>query len=345
MFVNNDFATTEVGERVAFDEVSAYRAFKTVWIKWVAPATGTVTIDTYGSDTSETSLAVFTGTKVSTAVRIAVNDDAALGDQHSRITSLAVTKGIVYAIQVGSVAKTADAAVTGSIKVALEGNYLAPANNDKGRALAMAGNKWVSSASTIGSTIEPGFEPTNNPQTAGVPRQNSVWWKWTALANGTVNLTSLGTTSTIYLAAFEETPSIGIMPVAFDRDLNSHSAALTFETNAGSTYYFQAGDLTQTRGTVALQFVNVYSGPYIGTVAPASGKLAGGNTVTITGSRMGAVTKVTFGGVAGTNLVHVGDGKVVVKVPAGAAKGKVVVVVWSGSMRSMVIAASHYTYV
>ncbi|TBN55518.1 hypothetical protein EYE40_15070 [Glaciihabitans arcticus] len=343
-FVNNESAGTETGERLTFDEVSGWRIFNTVWLKWKAPATGSVTIDTYGSATEETSLAVFTGTKVNTAVRIAANDDAAQGDKHSRITSLSVTKNVVYAIQVGSVSQSAASSVTGSMQVNLVGTYAAPSNDNKGKAPAMTGGSWTSAGTTIGSTIETGFEPTSNPQTAANKRQNSIWWKWIALASGTVDVTTVGSTSTIYLAAFEESPTVGMMPAGFDQDLNSHGAVLHVPVIAGHTYYFQAGDITETRGTVKLQFAAVYTGPYITKVAPVAGKLAGGNTITITGSRLTGVTDVKIGGILSTKITHVGSTKLLVKVPAGVSRKKVVVVAYAGSAFSVVRGVTHYTY-
>ena len=344
-FVDNESGTTETGERVIFDEYSPYRAVGTVWLKWTAPASGAISVDTYGSATEETSLAVFTGTKVATAARLAANDDAAQGDHRSRITSLPVIKGVVYYVQVGSSAKSAVTGVFGSMQVNLVGTYAAPSNDNKGKAPAMTGSKWTAAGTTIGATIESGFEPTSNPDTAANTRKNSIWWKWTAIAAGPVTLASVGTNSTIYLAAFESTPSIGMIPVDFDQDLNSHGAALSFTATAGSTYYFQAGDMSDTRGTVKLQFAATYTGPYISKVAAVSGKLAGGNSVTITGTHLAGVTSVKFGTVSSFTLTHVGETKIVVKVPAGVAKGKVAVLAYAGSVHSYITTAAHYTYI
>src|SRR3546814_18320209 len=57
--------------------------------------------------------------------------------------------------------------------------------------------------------------------------------------------------------------------------------------------------------------------PVIGTIDPARGPETGGTVVTITGSNLGGVTRVTFDGVDGTGLVVVSDSEVRVTTPAG----------------------------
>lgn len=61
--------------------------------------------------------------------------------------------------------------------------------------------------------------------------------------------------------------------------------------------------------------------PVIGTIAPASGPETGGTVVTITGSNLGGVTRVTFDGADGTGLVVVSDSELRVTTPAGAPGG------------------------
>ena len=69
---------------------------RSVWWQWRAPAGGEATIDTVGSD-FDTTLGVYTGTRVDALTRLAENDDD-VGLQ-SRVT-LTVTAGTVYRLRV-----------------------------------------------------------------------------------------------------------------------------------------------------------------------------------------------------------------------------------------------------
>ena len=71
-----------------------------IWYRWTAPATGTVTFDTIGS-TFDTVLSVHTGTSTASALEVGCNDDNPLSTTfESRIGGLAVTWGTTYRIRV-----------------------------------------------------------------------------------------------------------------------------------------------------------------------------------------------------------------------------------------------------
>ena len=59
--------------------------------------------------------------------------------------------------------------------------------------------------------------------------------------------------------------------------------------------------------------------PTVTSVNPGTGPLAGGNTVTITGTGFAGATSVTFGGVAATSFTVVSDTQISAVVPAGSA--------------------------
>lgn len=86
---SNVGATTETGE-------SRLSGSASVWWQWRSASSGTVTIDTAGS-TFDTTLGVYTGTRVS-ALRTLAEDDDAIGLQ-SRVT-LQVAAGTVYRLRV-----------------------------------------------------------------------------------------------------------------------------------------------------------------------------------------------------------------------------------------------------
>lgn len=95
--------------------------------------------------------------------------------------------------------------------------------------------------------------------------------------------------------------------------------------------------------TAADNYLYGAAAPTITSVAPSSGPLTGGNTVTITGTGFTGATGVTFGGVAGTSLNVASDTSLTVVVPAHAA-GQVDVVVTTPVGTNTNTTADNYTY-
>jgi hypothetical protein len=70
---------------------------KSVWFSWTAPASGTLTLDTHGSQ-FDTMLAVYTGSSLTALTLAQADDDTARKDVTSSL-SIAVTAGVTYRIQ------------------------------------------------------------------------------------------------------------------------------------------------------------------------------------------------------------------------------------------------------
>ncbi|HVF42473.1 MAG TPA: NF038122 family metalloprotease [Pyrinomonadaceae bacterium] len=87
-------ATKEPGEPDHADTGGA-----SVWYKWTAPATGTVTFDTVGSD-YDTTLAAYTGASVNSLAKLTENDDIVLGDNVRSRISFTANAGVTYRIAV-----------------------------------------------------------------------------------------------------------------------------------------------------------------------------------------------------------------------------------------------------
>ena len=98
----NKAATKEVGEPNHAGDAGG----RSVWYRWTAPATGTATFNTCGSD-FDTLLAAYTGTAVNALALVAGNDDTC-GLQSQ--VSFAVASGVTYRIAVDGYA-----AATGTI--------------------------------------------------------------------------------------------------------------------------------------------------------------------------------------------------------------------------------------
>jgi Pro-kumamolisin, activation domain/IPT/TIG domain len=83
--------------------------------------------------------------------------------------------------------------------------------------------------------------------------------------------------------------------------------------------------------------------PAVATISPASGPLAGGNSVTITGANLAGTTSVTFGAVPAARFVIEGAGRIIATAPAGGA-GTVDLRVTTAWGTSPALAADRYVY-
>ncbi len=85
----------------------------------------------------------------------------------------------------------------------------------------------------------------------------------------------------------------------------------------------------------------VYPTPTVTSVSPASGPLAGGTTVTVTGTGFTGATGVTFAGVAATNVTVASDTSITATLPAGTAGTASLLVTTPGATN---VANTLYTY-
>ena len=104
----------------------------------------------------------------------------------------------------------------------------------------------------------------------------------------------------------------------------------TFYTSTNGTSWTPSGTVT------------IYPFVTLASISPSSGSTAGGPAVTITGTNLGGVTSVTFGGTAGTSITANSATSVTVTPPAHAA-GAVNVVVAASS--GTAVKPNGYTYV
>jgi hypothetical protein len=350
---NNDGATTEPGEKTNFLESSPEHISSTIWAKWTAPATGTVDVDTKGSD-PDTSLAAFTGaSSISKATRLAWSDDADASHKWSRIPSLAVTKGKTYYFQIGSVSEIPSSpAVTGHINLSVVPSYTTPQNDSLGRAITETGSAFSMSSSSYGSTVE-GFESYPG---SGISPLGSIWYKWTPISTGSLNVDFSGSFLNAYGAIWEQGGAGHALTLA-EVKITPNSGApgvLTLPVlHPGSTYYFSLGTYDRTGagrfdGMLTAKATETITGPYVSKVSHSSGSHRGGTKITITGHRLTAVDHVWFGSetALGKSLVHHGSTEITVVTPAAAAKGRVYVQLYSSTTgeSSIINSASHYTY-
>jgi hypothetical protein len=194
---------------------------KSVWYRWVATATGPVTVSTAGSN-FDTLLGVYTGSTVSGLTALASNDDDGAFTT-SRLTFAAVS-GTTYRIAVDG-----KGGVAGSIEIAIN-----PGTNDHfANAFTLAGSSGNTSGSNRGATAEAG-----EPSHAGGPAANSIWYAWNATLTGDAAFSTEGSTFDARLAVYSGASLAALTPVAsaVGAGLNV-PATVNFHINSGTRYY------------------------------------------------------------------------------------------------------------
>jgi sugar lactone lactonase YvrE len=112
-----------------------------------------------------------------------------------------------------------------------------PANDNFANAIDMGSLTQVT-GTNVNATRESG-EPV--PAEANNPGGHSVWWKWTASANGSVSLDTKGSLYDTTLGVYTGTTVGSLTEVAFNDDVQDaviQYSSLTFTAVGGTTYYF-----------------------------------------------------------------------------------------------------------
>jgi hypothetical protein len=168
---DNFLATAQPGEPLHAGQVGP----SSVWFSWDALASGPVRLDTVDSE-FDSLLAVYTGPSLESLVSVASDDDSGGGG----------TSKLAFQAEAGTryhfaVAGKGDA--TGRFVLALSPQTPPPpANDDFVAAQVLSGPNGSVDGTNVSATREHG-EPYHFPERWGGA---SVWYRWTAPANGTV---------------------------------------------------------------------------------------------------------------------------------------------------------------
>jgi subtilisin family serine protease len=197
---------------------------KSVWWQWTAPTSGLVSITTVGS-TFDTLLGVYTGSAVNGLTAVASNDDSF--GLSSAVVIMAVA-GTSYAIAVDGYS-----AASGSIQLNIfPGDAFAPINDRFAERIGIPVSTTTISGGNSHATSESG-EPHHGGNEGG----KSVWWKWTARANGTANISTLGSSFDTLLAVYTGSVVDSLTLIAGNDDTTDNlQSAVTFPVVAGTTY-------------------------------------------------------------------------------------------------------------
>ncbi len=225
-----------------------------VWYAWQAPSSGPVQLDTCGSD-FDTLLAVYTGAEVGSLNPVAANDDGAACGPQSEL-SFAAAAGTTYRIAVDG----KDGAV-GTFQLRLAPVHppgSPPANDDFSSPEPLSGREARSSPSDANTNAT---KQVGEPDHAGNPGGGSIWYRWTAPADGTAKIDTCNSGFDTLLAVYDGEGVGALTPVAANDDsavcgpgseVLGTGSRITMAVRAGTTYRIAVDGYDGARGAVAL---------------------------------------------------------------------------------------------
>lgn len=270
-------ATKEAGEPVH----AGFGIGTSVWYKWTAPAAGQVLV-AYTNYRFDPVFAVYTG---------------------SAVNALTPVESGEYAVTFNAVAGTTYFIAVDSYNTYGNGDFsfqlgLAPVNDNFNNAIDLTGPlPVVTTGTNVLATKEVG-EPNNS----GISYGFSVWWKYTAPANGDVLVSTVGSYVDTTLGVYTGSTVSALTLVASNDNINAglFNSSVQFTAVAGTTYYI----LVDSGG---YGFNNVQGSINLSLTAA----LPAGSPLTYIPSMPNVGQEVTFtvgSGAAATYLWNFGDG-------------------------------------
>jgi Divergent InlB B-repeat domain len=273
-FGTTKFATPEAGEPDHAGEPAGH----SVWFSWTPAVSGPVAINTCSSFYSlDTLLAVYTGSAVNALTPVVANDEApavegfpGCASANSEVRFLA-TAGTTYKIAVDSTAGT-----SGRFNLRLRGR---PVNDDFANPQVLPGALnpnlpiGMSQATTDMATKQAG-----EPDHAGAPGGQSVWFSWTPSSSGRVLVSTCthesaedpDTLLAVYTgSAVDALTSVADNDDAAGPNCRASDSEVSFIANAGTTYRIAVDSKSPSHGRFDLQLEG----------APANDDFAGGQTL------------------------------------------------------------------
>ena len=225
---NNARAGFEPGEPAIAGDAAEH----STWLRWTAPQSGPVRIDTCGSD-FDTLLAVYTGTTLGTLTEVASNDDDSslpACDADDSVVTFTATEGTTYRFAIDG-----KAGASGFYSLSL---IAKPLNDDFADPTELSGTVANGSGFTTLASSEPG-----EPQHGGVGTGRSLWFAWTAPIGGFVDLSTCANDVDPVLAVYTGSALSGLTAVASNDDADpalpdcsADDSAVSFAATAGTTY-------------------------------------------------------------------------------------------------------------
>jgi hypothetical protein len=218
--LDNERATAEAGEPAHAGSNAAH----SVWLRWTAPQSGRVWLDSIGSAGSPR-IAVYAGSAVN-ALTLVASDSITSGETFANLDFVA-TAGVTYRIAMDS-----STAFRGLLVINLVSAAAAHAHDAFASALTVTADQFESLADFRGVTAEAG-----EPAHGGRPAARSLWWKWTPQNSRRALLwfESLQPGLTARVAVYRDGPLGSLEPIAA-LTTDSTVGRLRADVIAGQTY-------------------------------------------------------------------------------------------------------------
>jgi hypothetical protein len=232
---------------------------KSIWWTWRATATGTVILDTVGSD-FDTVLAVYTNSAiqistVSNLVTVASSDDDPANAPLSKVKFTALANQ-TYVIAVDG----RDGFAGNVVLNIFQTRDRAPANDFLSGA-ARVGSQFMLVSTNVGASKEPG-EPSHADNTGGA----SLWWRLDAPATQPIRISTTGSSIDTLLAVYTNIAGNlrdpqtavrmdGLRLVASNDDAvgnTNRTSAVEFFPRLGATYWIAVDGYNGAEGTIRL---------------------------------------------------------------------------------------------
>jgi hypothetical protein len=209
-------ATLQKGESPALGPAS-------VWFRWTAPQSGAASFTTVSG--LPVAVEAYTGTTWGHLVRA--------GDDNGGSTQFRTTPGTAYSIRITGLAGGA---------FTLKWNTSAPPVNDaRAAADALVGSTGSVLDDATAATVEP-----NDPKIDGVPVPATVWYRWTAPADGWYEFDTHGSQVSTGLGVYTDTSPAQLVDDSAGEctglsSLIMPSAAVKFQATRGTSYLLMIG--------------------------------------------------------------------------------------------------------
>lgn len=209
-----------------------------VWWTWTAPVSMPIAVHTRQStgENIDTLLAVYTAggspASVSNLTEVTSNDNEP-GFVSSRVEFQALS-GTTYYLAVDG-----KAGAVGTVGIHL---VQPPANDHFSQAAPLLGGGPFS----VSMNLKNGSIETGEPRHAGVLGGNSLWYRWTAPSNGTIEVDTIGSTCDTLLGIYTGTNVASLVEVASDDDSGISGSSRTLFEAVRNTTYFLAVDVVDT---------------------------------------------------------------------------------------------------
>ena len=216
------------------EPLDPYGVIETVWWTWTAPADGTVTIDTTGSDIDPEYVNVYNGASIDQLHTVALDS---LNNQDSQTITFPTVAGAVYQISVGNDISNGTGTVYLNIRLG-DSNITAPVIVGTP---ADANDNFASRATLAGAAVAGigyNFDATRESLEAQDSGYRTLWWTWTAPADGILTVDSSSSTFDNILMAFSG-DALGTLDVLGSAGNPSYN--FTIPVNAGIAYQFSIG--------------------------------------------------------------------------------------------------------